>query len=56
MQVNGKVRARIVVPAGADAATVEAAALADERVAASMGGTRPKRVIVVPDRLVNVVV
>jgi leucyl-tRNA synthetase len=55
VQVNGKVRARIVVPAGSDAAAVEAAALADERVVASVGGARPKRVIVVPERLVNVV-
>jgi leucyl-tRNA synthetase len=56
VQVNGKVRARIVVPAGSGAAAVEAAALADDRVVASVGGARPKRVIVVPERLVNVVV
>ena len=41
MQVNGKVRAHVVVAAGADAATVEAAALADAKVAAVLGGGRP---------------
>ncbi len=56
VQVNGKVRSRIVVPAGAPPAEVEAAALADAKVAAAVGGAAPKRVIVVPGRLVNVVV
>jgi leucyl-tRNA synthetase len=55
VQVNGKVRARIVVAADADDATVEAAALADEKVAASLGGATPRKVIVVSGRLVNIV-
>jgi leucyl-tRNA synthetase len=55
VQVNGKVRSHIVVPAGAPPADVEAAALADAKVTASTGGAPPKRVIVVPGRLVNVV-
>jgi leucyl-tRNA synthetase len=55
VQVNGKVRSHIVVPAGSDATTVEAAALADAKVAASIGGVTPKRVIVVPARLVSIV-
>jgi leucyl-tRNA synthetase len=55
VQVNGKVRARITVPAGTDSATVEAAALADEKVAALVNGRTPKKVIVVPQRLVNIV-
>ena len=38
VQVNGKVRGHITVPADADAATVEAAALAEPRVAAAIGG------------------
>jgi leucyl-tRNA synthetase len=56
VQVNGKVRGRITVPAGADADTVEAAALADEKVQTSLAGATPKKVIVVAGRLVNLVV
>ncbi|MFM7252050.1 MAG: class I tRNA ligase family protein, partial [Ilumatobacteraceae bacterium] len=56
VQVNGKVRARITVAADADSASVEAAALADERVQASLGGATPKKVIVVAGRTVNIVV
>ena len=56
VQVNGKVRGRINVAADADAAAVEAAALADEKVAAAVQGQTPKKVIVVPGRMVNVVV
>jgi leucyl-tRNA synthetase len=55
VQVNGKVRGRVTVPAGADAATVEAHARADENVAANLAGEVVK-VIVVPDKLVNFVV
>jgi len=55
VQVNGKVRGRIVVAADADAATIEAAALADPKVLASLGGSAPKKVIVVPGRAVNIV-
>ena len=56
MQVNGKLRARITVPADADAATLEAAARADEKVAALLEGKTIKKVIVVPGKLVNFVV
>jgi leucyl-tRNA synthetase len=56
VQVNGKVRARITVPATADAATLEGAALADARVEAAIAGRPVRRVVVVPGRLVNVVV
>ncbi|MFM2183969.1 MAG: hypothetical protein RJB61_2263, partial [Actinomycetota bacterium] len=55
VQVNGKVRARITVTADADAATVEAAALADERIVATLAGAAPKKVIVVPGRTVSIV-
>ena len=55
VQVNGKVRGRITIAADADAATAEAAALADEKVAAFLAGATPKKVIVVPGRLVNLV-
>ncbi|MCI4674035.1 leucine--tRNA ligase [Candidatus Mycolicibacterium alkanivorans] len=56
VQVNGKVRGRITVDAEADKTAVEAAALADEKVAAFLAGATPKKVIVVPGRLVNLVV
>jgi leucyl-tRNA synthetase len=55
VQVNGKVRGRITVAADADNASVEAAALADEKVIAAIDGTTPKKVIVVPGRMVNIV-
>ncbi|MFJ6670522.1 leucine--tRNA ligase [Actinosynnema sp. NPDC091369] len=55
IQVNGKVKARVVVPASASAGEVEAAALADEKVAELLNGGTPRKVIVVPGRLVNVV-
>ncbi|WP_370945818.1 leucine--tRNA ligase [Amycolatopsis sp. cg5] len=55
IQVNGKVRSRVVVPADADKDAVQAAALAEEKVAALLGGGAPRKVIVVPGRLVNIV-
>jgi leucyl-tRNA synthetase len=56
VQVNGKVRGKITVAADADADTLEAAALADEKVQAFIDGATPKKVIVVAGRLVNIVV
>ena len=56
VQVKGKVRSRILVPAGADAAATEAAALADEKVVTAIGTATVRRVVVVPGRLVNVVI
>ena len=56
VQVNGKVRGHITVAADLDPAGVEAAALADQKVAASLAGATPKKVIVVPGRMVNIVV
>ena len=56
VQVNGKVRGHVTVPADADADAIEAAALADEKVQAFLSGATPKKVIVVAGRLVNVVV
>jgi leucyl-tRNA synthetase len=55
VQVNGKVRAQVAVPAGADAAALEAAARADQRVAAHLDGATVRRVVAVPGRLVNFV-
>jgi leucyl-tRNA synthetase len=56
VQVNGKRRDEIEVPADADEGTVRAAALASERVQAHVKGREPRKVIIVPGRLVNVVV
>jgi leucyl-tRNA synthetase len=56
VQVNGKVRGHVTVPADADADVLEAAALADEKVQAFINGVTPKKVIVVAGRLVNIVV
>jgi len=55
VQVNGKVRARIQVPADADKALVEKSALADESVQRFIGDAQVRKVIVVPGKLVNVV-
>jgi leucyl-tRNA synthetase len=55
VQVDGKVRARVKVPAGASDADHEAAARADERVAQLLQGADVRNVIVVPGRLVNFV-
>jgi leucyl-tRNA synthetase len=55
VQINGKVRARITIAADASNADVEAAAMSDERVVASLAGATPKKVIVIAGRMVNVV-
>jgi len=56
LQVNGKLRGSIQVPATAEKAEIERIALASEAFTAHSGGAHPKRVVVVPGRLVNVVV
>ncbi len=56
VQVNGKVRGHVTVAADAGKDTLEQAALADEKVLAFLAGAAPKKVIVVPGRLVNIVI
>jgi leucyl-tRNA synthetase len=57
VQVNGKVRDRVVVPFGADAAAIEAAVLASARIQQLLAGRTPDRVIHAGGgRLVNLVV
>jgi leucyl-tRNA synthetase len=56
VQVNGKLRSVIVVPADSDAAALESAARADAKVAAALDGRETRRVVAVPGRLVNFVV
>jgi len=56
VQINGKVRARVVVPAGATADDVIAAALADARVQAQLAGRPVRKQVLVPGRMVSLVV
>jgi leucyl-tRNA synthetase len=56
LQVNGKHRGSILVPASADKAAIEKIALASEDYIKFAAGAAPKKVIIVPGRLVNVVV
>jgi leucyl-tRNA synthetase len=56
IQVNGKIRDRIVVPADASEDDVKTAALASEAVKKFLDGKPPKKVIVVPKKLVSIVV
>ncbi len=55
LQVNGKVRGSITVPADADRAAIEATAAGSDIVAKFAEGAKPKKIVVVPGRLVNVV-
>ncbi|MCK0120384.1 leucine--tRNA ligase [Loktanella sp. F6476L] len=56
VQVNGKRKAEIAVAADADKASVEALAMSNETVIRALDGATPKKVIVVPGRIVNIVV
>jgi leucyl-tRNA synthetase len=56
VQVNGRLRATISLPRGSDRATTEAAALAETNVRRGIEGRPLRRVVVVPDKIVNVVV
>ena len=56
VQVGGKLRDTIRVEKGLDGAAVEAAARASDKVARALAGRTVKKVIVVPDRIVNFVV
>jgi len=55
LQINGKLRGSLTVPANADKASIEQAAAAHEQVTKQAAGAVPKKIIVVPGRLVNVV-
>jgi leucyl-tRNA synthetase len=56
VQVNGKLRSKVTVPADVDEATLKSAALADERIRSLTNGKELRKVIVVPRKLVNIVV
>jgi len=55
LQINGKHRGSVQVPAGADKAAIEGLAVASEGAQRHLEGRPPKKVIVVPGRLVNIV-
>ena len=56
VQVLGKIKDKIVVPADADEATIQQIALASDKVRAALEGKTPKKIIVIKSRLVNIVV
>lgn len=55
VQVNGKLRDTLTLAKGLDKDAAEAAALASEKIVRALDGKIPRKVIVVPDRLVNIV-
>jgi leucyl-tRNA synthetase len=55
IQINGKPRDHLTVPAGSDQAAVEQAALGLPKIVANLDGRAPKKIIYVPDRLLNIV-
>jgi leucyl-tRNA synthetase len=55
VQINGKLRDTLTAPRGLDRAAAEALALASDKVQRQLAGSPPRKVIVVPDRLVNIV-
>jgi leucyl-tRNA synthetase len=56
VQINGKKRADLTIARDADQTSIQQAVLALESVKAALGGKEPKKIIVVPQRIVNVVV
>jgi leucyl-tRNA synthetase len=56
LQINGKVRAKISVPAECSQEELQSLALADSRIAELTSGKQILKIIVVPGRLVNVVI
>ncbi len=55
VQVNGKLRDTLTAPRGLDRAAAEELALSSDKVQRQLAGAAPRKVIVVPDRLVNIV-
>jgi leucyl-tRNA synthetase len=56
VQINGKKRAELTIAANASQVEIERAALALEAVERALGGAKPRKIVVVPKRIVNVVV
>ena len=55
IQIKGKIKAKIMVPSGTSKDELEKLALADERIVAALEGLTVRKVIVIPDKLVNIV-
>jgi leucyl-tRNA synthetase len=55
LQINGKLRGEVRVPADASKEQIEVLALQSEPAMKALNGTAPKKVIVVPGRLINIV-
>ncbi len=55
VQVNGKVRGHVTVASDADSATVQKAAMENDKVQTALAGAKPSKVIVIPGRMVNIV-
>src|SRR5204863_7360471 len=56
VQVNGKKRGELTIPVDASQADIEAATVALDAVRRALEGRRPRKIVVVPKRIVNVVV
>jgi leucyl-tRNA synthetase len=56
VQVNGKLRSKVTVPADIDDTALRQKALADEKIRALIDGKQVQKVIVVPRKLVNIVI
>jgi leucyl-tRNA synthetase len=56
VQINGKVRARLIVPAGTDAQGLTSMAEDDDKIQALVAGKTVVKVIAVPDKLINLVI
>jgi len=56
IQINGKVRGRFSVPAGSDNAYIEKEAFKQDSISGYIAGKTPKKIIVVPSKLINIVI
>ena len=56
VQINSKIKTKIVLPKTAAKDEIEKAVLADNEVIAALNGALPKKIIVIPNRLVNIIV
>jgi leucyl-tRNA synthetase len=56
VQINGRVRDRLLVPVGTPGEEIERLALASEKVTAELNGKQVRKVIAVPGKLINVVI
>ncbi|MFH1230760.1 MAG: class I tRNA ligase family protein, partial [Planctomycetota bacterium] len=55
IQINGKIRSKIIIPANSPEEKIKELALADNKVQKELKGQSPKKIIVIPGRLINIV-